>query len=138
MVLAKAVVAVSVRVPSHGKQSTRVTLLSETERRGGSAKKYNDGKGLYVCHPPGNHDAWLASKKKMKDTGAKFPEYKPPDPLFEASAHTVDNSKTVPAKSTASTLELREEMKQVLATFGMSSSDAEEAWNLAKERASKN
>ena len=24
----------------------------------------NEGKGLYVCHPPGDHDKWLHPKRK--------------------------------------------------------------------------
>ena len=35
-------------------------------------------------------------------------------------------------KDTNPNLELGEEMKQVLASFGMSTSDADEAWNRAK------
>jgi hypothetical protein len=101
-------------------------------------KKHNDGKGLYVRHPPGDHDAWAESKKKMKDTGARYPEYKPPDPLFQPSVHAVDGAVGTPEASSNSTLELGEELKQVLASFGMSSNDAQEAWNLAKDRASKN
>ena len=100
-------------------------------------KQHNEGKGLYVCHPPGDHDAWKASKDKMKETNAKFPEYKPPDPLFKASAHTTDGTGDGAGTNSNSTLELGEELKQVLASFGMSSGDAEEAWTLAKERASK-
>ena len=47
-------------------------------------KHHNGGKGLYVCHPPKNHDVWKASKDKTKETNATFPEYKPPDPLFNS------------------------------------------------------
>ena len=74
----------------------------------------------------------------MKETNAKFTEYKPPNPLCNASAHTTDNTGGGAGTNSNSTLELGEELKQVLASFGMSSGDAEEAWTLAKERASKN
>ena len=101
-------------------------------------KHHNDGKGLYVRHPPSDHEKWAASKKKMKETGAKYPEYKPPDPLFDSSAHTVDGAGGTTDVKIDSTLELGAELKQVLASFGMSDNEANEAWSMAKERASKN
>ena len=62
---------------------------------------------------------------------------KPPDPLFGASAHIVNNTSSGIGTKSNSILELSKEMKQVLVPFGMFPIDAGEVWNLVKERASK-
>jgi hypothetical protein len=61
-------------------------------RYGGFSSSTTTTKGLYICHPPGDHDAWAASKKKTKEINIKLPEYTPSDPLFGAYAHTVDGA----------------------------------------------
>ena len=63
----------------------------------------------------------------MKETNAKFPEYKPPDPLFDTSAHTGDNTSGGTRTNSNSTLKLGKAVKQVLVSFVMSSIDADEA-----------
>ena len=45
------------------------------------------------------------------------------------------NTSDIP-KDTNPNLELGKELNQVLASFGISNSDADEAWNMVKERAS--
>jgi hypothetical protein len=93
-------------------------------------ERHNDGKGLYVRHPPSDHDEWKRCKKSgefYKQPDAR----KTPDP----DPNTTNTPTNVPSTST---LELGEEMKQVLASYGMSYADAEDAWQVAKERVSKN
>ena len=63
----------------------------------------------------------------MKETNAKFTEYKPPNPLCNASAHTTDNTGGGAGTNSNSTLELGEKMKEVVVSFGMPNRDAEES-----------
>lgn len=105
--------------------------------------KHDDGKGMYVCHPPEDHDKCRAAQAAQKASGGKF-TYIPPDPLRKPSVHTTtgagDEVKPPPVNSGDSdtgTLELGNELKQVLATFGLSDSDAEYAISTAFARAKK-
>ena len=91
--------------------------------------QHNDGKGMYVRHPPSDHDEWQRCKNSDSE------RYISPD--IRKTSNPDPNTSETP-KDTNPNLELGEELKQVLASFGMSTSDADEAWNLAKERASKN
>ena len=95
--------------------------------------QHNDGKGMYVRHPPSDHAEWLRCKNSDSERYISPDNRKssPPDP---------NNSDTPSAPTTlpASTLELGSELKQVLASFGMSDNDADEAWALTKERVSRN
>ena len=59
------------------------------------------------------------------------------NPLFNLSAHTVNDTGGTSASNANPTLELGSKLKQVLVLYGMSNMDAETAWTQAKESASK-
>ena len=56
----------------------------------------------------------------------------PPNPRFNAPAHTTDGTSGGAGMNSNSTLEVGEETKQRLESFGTSNSNAEEAWTLDK------
>ena len=83
---------------------------------------------MYVQHPPLDHYKW--QRCKNSDSA----KYISPD-IWKTSNPDPNTSDT--PKDTNPNLELGKELKQVLASFGTLTSNADEAWNLAKERASK-
>ena len=90
---------------------------------------------MYVRHPPSDHDEWQRCKNSDSERYISPDVRKTTNPDPNTSGTPTDaNSSSL----NTSTLELGEEMKQVLASFGMSYADAEEAWQIAKERTSKN
>ena len=68
---------------------------------------HNDGKGIYVCHPPGNHDRWLHSKKNHSDPTAR---YTPPN----SDSNIYINATNDGGSSDVGRLALRNKLKQVL------------------------
>ena len=88
-----------------------------------------DGKGLYVRHPPEDHDKSREASAQRKKTGVF--SYRPPDPLHStASAHTVDGGAAKKTDepndgSTTGKLVANESLKSVLTTFGLSDADIE-------------
>ena len=92
---------------------------------------HNEGKGLYVRHPPQDHDKWKAAVKNKKKTGGRL-AYVSPDPLTNGgSAHTVDGGSPTKKQKTddsdTGNLELADSLKHVLASMGMSNSDCNDA-----------
>ncbi len=103
---------------------------------------HNDGKGMYVRHPPSDHSKWKQAKDEKK-------RYVPPridKPLAatttmppsqpSASGTSGSSGASQSNSSTPGMLELNSELKQVLASFGLSDHDAESVWNQAYSRAS--
>ena len=103
---------------------------------------HNDGKGLYVRHPPKDHDRWLHSKKNRSDPTARYTPPNPaPNSASNASANTTDGGKKNDSdggSSDVGRLELGNELKQVLCSYGLSNSDANSCWEQAVARASLN
>jgi len=100
--------------------------------------QHNDGKGLYVRHPPGDHAKWLNSKRNRNDPSAR---YTPPDSKPSGSANVTDGGKLNKPDDNSSDsgkLALGNELKQVLCSYGLSDTDAESAWEQAMARASLN
>ena len=79
--------------------------------------KHNSGKGLYVRHPPADHDKWAECCNKCDPAD----RYKSPAEVNSSSSSSQANATSDPV---AETLELGSELKRVLASFGMSDADA--------------
>lgn len=99
--------------------------------------KHNNNKGMYVRHPPEDHDKQAAASKSKRNGGSY--NYVIPDPLKQKSPPPSANATTDTPNSNSgpSTLELGKELNQVLATYGLSDTDASSAWAQAVARASK-
>ena len=85
--------------------------------------QHNNGKGMYVRHPPLDHDEWQRCKTSDSE------RYISPD--IRKASNPDQNTSDTP-KDTNPNIELGKELKQILASFGISTSDADEAWNLDK------
>ena len=102
--------------------------------------QHNEGKGLYVRHPPGDHAKWLHSKRNRSDPDAR---YIPPDvnPPSGGSAHATTGSANPPAAShdiEAIKLTLGDNLKQILCTYGLSDTDTDTAWSQSLARSGLN
>ena len=92
--------------------------------------QHNNGKGMWVRHPPGDYEKWKQSKSSKE-------RYVPPsDASGGGSANGGGSSITPPSGggSNSGQLELGSELKQVLTSYGMSDSDADAIWNTTLAR----
>ncbi len=88
---------------------------------------------MYVRHPPTDHSKWKKCKEERK-------KYIPPRVDKPAAAATTGPTVQPPAQQEATSsapgmLQLNSELKQVLASFGLSDHDAESVWNQAYSQA---
>ena len=89
---------------------------------------------MYVRRPPSDHAEWQCCKTSDSDRYISPDIRKTPNP----DPNNVDTqTDETPSSLKASTLELREEMKQVLASYGISNSDIDDMWETVMARSSK-
>lgn len=95
--------------------------------------EHNNGQGMYVRHPPADHETWRQKKK----TGER---YTAPDYRSSATASGGDvkpsgsDSANAKPSSAISHLELGSELKQVLYSYGLSNTDADAIWEQSLAR----
>ena len=88
---------------------------------------HHEGDGLYVRHPPEDHDKARAASAAKKKGGTY--DYRSPDPLnSKSSAHTVDGGDKkkkddTDGDSAVGNLVINDNLKTVLTTYGLSNSD---------------
>ena len=104
----------------------------ETVQRDGKqwwwCPRHNEGKGMYVRHPPGEHDEWHAAKK----SGNTYlpPDYRRDKPSEKSNDEPPKNS-SVPSKTA---LELKDSLREVLCTnLCMSYGDVDKLFEHAEQ-----
>ena len=101
---------------------------------------HNDGKDLYVRHPPKDHDKWFHLKKNRSDPTARYtPPNTAPNLDSNASISTtdVDRKNDLDGGSfNFGRLEIKNGLKQVFCSYGLSNSYADNCWAQAVARTS--